>query len=183
MWPQGPRLEYFKKPCDLPRPPRVREVSPARGTTTTAARPLHHEPIVMRRTLSYLLTALVISAAASGCSTKIQTETQAPALGSDAQIIAKKGKTGNYEVAISVTNLAPASRLEPSANAFVVWILSKDQAPVRAGALDYDEGDRAGVLQVTSPDASFTLLITLEEASTAASPGGKRILEQAVAVR
>jgi len=137
----------------------------------------------MRRTLNYLLTAFMMTTVASGCATKIQTATDAPALGSDAEIIAKKGKTGNYEISVKITNLAPAARLDEGSTAFVVWVLQKDQPPVRAGALDYDEGDRSGALQVTSPDASFTILVTLEETVTAASPGGKRILEQAVAVR
>jgi len=137
----------------------------------------------MRRTLSYVLSALMMTAAASGCATKIQTSTDAPALGSDAEIIAKKGKTGNYAVSITITNLAPAARLEDGANAFVVWVLQKDQPATRAGALDYDDGDRTGVLEITSPDPSFTILITLEEAVTATTPGGKRILEQAVTVR
>lgn len=137
----------------------------------------------MRRTFSYFLFALTMTAAVTGCATKIQTATDAPALGSDAEIIAKKGKTGNYEIRISVTNLAPAARLEEGANAFVVWVLQKDQPATRAGELDYDEGDRTGALQITSPDPSFTILITLEEAATAKSPGGKRILEQAVKVK
>jgi len=137
----------------------------------------------MRRTLSYLLSALMMTSVATGCATTIETTTTAPALGSDAKIVAKKGKTGNYEVSISVTNLAPAARLEEGATAFVVWVLHKEQPAVRAGALDYDEKDRTGELQVTSPDPSFTILITLEETVQASSPGGKKILEQVVAVR
>ncbi len=137
----------------------------------------------MRRTLSYLLSALMMTSVATGCATKIETTTTAPALGSDAKIVAKKGKTGNYEISISITNLAPAPRLEEGMTAFVVWVLQKDQPAVRAGALDYDEKDRAGELQVTSPDPSFTILITLEETVQPSSPGGKKILEQAVAVR
>jgi len=137
----------------------------------------------MRRTLSYLLSALMMTTVATGCATTIEASTTAPALGSDAKIVAKKGKTGNFEISISIINLAPAARLDEGATAFVVWVVHKDQPAVRSGSLDYDEKDRRGELQVTSPDSSFTILITLEKTGQVSSPGGKRILEQAVTVR
>ena len=99
----------------------------------------------MPRTLSYLLPALLLSAAVA-CATTVQAPTDAPALGSDAKIVAKKNKTGNYAVSINVSNLAPANRLDGEATTFVVWLINQDQPAVRAGSLAYDEGDRAGDL-------------------------------------
>jgi hypothetical protein len=136
----------------------------------------------MRSKITALFTALLLSTAV-GCATKVDAQTSAPALGSDAHIVAKKGKTGNYEVSVEVTNLAPAGRLAEGATAFVVWLVPAEKAAVRVGALDYDEKDRRGALDMTSPDASFTVLITLEEDVGAASPGGKGILEAAVTVK
>ncbi|MEZ4384884.1 MAG: hypothetical protein R3A79_26370 [Nannocystaceae bacterium] len=136
----------------------------------------------MRSTIHALLTALLLSTAV-GCATKVDTQTSAPALGSDAHIVAKKGKTGNIDVSIEVTNLAPPGRLVEGATAFVVWLIPADQPAVRVGALDYDEKDRAGALDMTSPDAAFTLVITLEEGAGASTPGKTRILEAAVSVR
>lgn len=63
--------------------------------------------------------------------------------------------------------------------------LQRPQLPARtvAGALAYDEGDRTGALQATSPNAAFTVLITLEKEAGPASPSGKSILSQSVAAR
>lgn len=134
----------------------------------------------MHRNLILALT-LLTATSATGCATKVQAQTEAPALGSDATIVAKKNKTGTYGVSIEVRNLAPAPRLDPEATTFVVWLVAGEQPAVRAGALAYDEGDRLGALEVTSPNAAFTVLVTLEKEAAPASPSGKRILSAAVA--
>ncbi len=136
----------------------------------------------MQRTLSYLLPALLLSTAIA-CATTVQAPTDAPALGSDAKIVAKKNKTGNYAVSVNISNLAPANRLDGEATTFVVWLINQDQPAVRAGSLAYDEGDRAGSLEATSPNALFTVLVTLEKEPAPASPNGKGILTAKIAAR
>ncbi|MBZ5710596.1 hypothetical protein [Nannocystis pusilla] len=136
----------------------------------------------MKRALVPLFTAALLSTVAA-CATTVQAPTQAPALGSDAKIVAKKNKTGTYAVTLDITNLAPPSRLDAEATAFVVWLVSGDLPAVRAGTLAYDEGDRRGQLEASSPNAAFTVLITLEKDPTPASPSGKGILSAAVAAR
>jgi hypothetical protein len=136
----------------------------------------------MNRALVYLLTAAFLSNTAA-CATKVEAPTNAPALGSDARIVAKKNKTGTYAVALDITNLAPPSRLDAEATSFVVWFVAKELPAVRAGALAYDEDDRRGMLEATSPNAAFTVLVTLEKDPNAASPSGKGILNAAVAAR
>lgn len=136
----------------------------------------------MKRTTLVLLASFLLSSTVA-CATKLQVATDAPALGSDAKIVVKKTKTGNYAVTIDVTNLAPAPRLDAQATAFVVWLVAKDLPAVRAGVLEYDEGDRRGALEATSPNASFTVLITLEKEPGPASPNGKGIVSAAIAAR
>jgi len=136
----------------------------------------------MKRVLVSLFTAAFLSTTAA-CATTVKAPTTAPALGSDAEIVVKKNKTGTYAVTLDVTNLAPPSRLDAEATAFVVWLVAKDLPAVRAGALAYDEGDRRGLLEATSPNASFTVLVTLEKELTPASPSGKGILSTTVAAR
>ncbi|WAS96002.1 hypothetical protein [Nannocystis punicea] len=135
----------------------------------------------MKRALAPLFTAILLSATA--CSTTVQAPTSAPALGSDATIVAKKNKTGTYAVTLDVTNLAPPSRLDTEATTFVVWLVTGDLPAVRAGALAYDEGDRRGQLEASSPSKAFRVLITLEKDATPASPSGKGILTADVVAR
>ncbi|PCC68975.1 hypothetical protein SAMN02745121_05692 [Nannocystis exedens] len=135
----------------------------------------------MQRVIAPLFTAFLLSTAA--CATTVQAPTHAPALGSDAKIVAKKNKTGTYAVTLDVTNLAPPSRLDTEATAFVVWLVTGDLPAVRAGALAYDEDNRRGQLEVSSPSSAFTVLITLEKDPAPASPSGKGILSAAVVAR
>lgn len=136
----------------------------------------------MQRAILCLFSALLLTQSVA-CATTIEAPTDAPALGSDAKIVAKKNKTGTYAVSIDVANLAPPSRLDAEATAFVVWLVTKDQPAVRAGALAYDEGDRHGALEATSPNASFTVLITLEKDPNPPGPNGQGIFSAPVAVR
>ncbi|HEY8377057.1 MAG TPA: hypothetical protein VIK91_11235 [Nannocystis sp.] len=135
-----------------------------------------------RAILNGIFSVLIVFSAV-GCKTTVQAQTEAPALGSDATIVAKKNKTGTYAVSVDVTNLAPPSRLDAEATTFVVWLVTKDAPAVRAGALAYDEGDRRGRLETSSPSAQFNVLITLEKDSAPLSPSGKGILDVPVATR
>lgn len=137
----------------------------------------------MIRSIPQIFLSLLLISSAGACKTTVKAATEAPALGSDATIVAKKNKTGTYDVSIEILNLAPAARLEPEATTFVVWLVTKDAPAVRAGALAYDEGDRLGQLQATSPNPSFQVLITLEKEAAPAGPNGKKILDVAVAAR
>lgn len=52
-----------------------------------------------------------------------------------------------------------------------------------AGELAHDEGDRRGLLEATSPNPQFNVLITLEREKSPASPSGKGILNVPIAAR
>ena len=136
----------------------------------------------MHRVTRLFLASVLLSSTVA-CKTTVQAPTEAPALGSDAKIVVKKNKTGTFTVNVDLMNLAPAPRLDADATAFVVWLVADDQPAVRAGALAYDEGDRAGALEATSPNPAFTVLIPLEKDQSPASPSGKGILRAAVKAR
>lgn len=135
------------------------------------------------RSLPSIFASLLLASSAGACKTTVTAATEAPALGSDATIVAKKNKTGTYDVSIDILNLAPAPRLDPEATSFVVWFVTKDAPAVRAGALAYDEGDRRGQLQATSPNPNFKVLVTLEKEASPAGPNGKGILDVSIAAR
>lgn len=129
-----------------------------------------------------ILLTLLLSVAPA-CKTTVQSPTNAPALGSDATIVVKKNSTGTYAIDLEITNLAPPARLDAESTTFVVWIVGQGQPAVRAGTLAYDEGDRRGALQATSPNRVFSVLVTLENEASPASPGGKSILNAAITAR
>lgn len=137
----------------------------------------------MSRAILSTLFSILIVFSAGGCKTTVQATTEAPALGSDATIVAKKNKSGTYAVSLDVINLAPPSRLDAEATTYVVWLVTKNTPAVRAGELSYDEGDRRGRLDATCPSSQFNVMITLEKESAPLSPSGKGILNVPVAAR
>ncbi|MEZ4447852.1 MAG: hypothetical protein R3B09_00145 [Nannocystaceae bacterium] len=137
----------------------------------------------MLRTAPRLLLTALLATSSVACATKVAAPADAPALGSDARIVAKKNKTGTYAVSVELMNLAPPSRLDPAAQSFVVWFVAGEEAPVRAGVLAYDEGDRRGALEATTPGRVFDVMITLEKEPAPAEPSPRSILRAKVAAR
>ncbi|MBL9103209.1 MAG: hypothetical protein JNL82_19845 [Myxococcales bacterium] len=137
----------------------------------------------MKSSIHHILLSVLLVSSAAGCKTTVKSATEAPALGADATIVAKKNKTGVYGVSIEVINLAPAPRLDAESTNYVVWLVTKNAPAVRAGALSYDEDDRRGVLEATCPSAQFNVMVTLEKDANPASPSGKGILNVAIAAR
>ena len=127
-----------------------------------------------------LLASLVLFTVVPSCATKYVAPGREPALGSDANIVVSKTKSGNYFVELALTSLPPPERLDPAATAYVAWFQPAEQAAVKAGAVAYDVNDRDGFLEATTPHRIFTLLVTLEATPDVGVPSKKVIVSQAV---
>lgn len=129
------------------------------------------------------LLPLVLLSALPACAAKYSVACREPALGSDADIVVSKTKSGNYLVEMKMTNLAPPDRLDAASTTYVVWFQPKEKPAVKAGALSYDPDDRRGFLEATTPHREFTLLVTLEANAEASEPTDKTIVTQQVRAR
>jgi hypothetical protein len=130
------------------------------------------------------LSALTICAALlvlPACKTTSYTVASGPpTYAADANIKVKPNKTGVGQITITVTHLAPPKRIDKANAGYVAWLLVGEQAPVKLGALEYNENKRRGVLHATTPQKKFQIQITLEKSLTVQSPTGTTIIKHAV---
>lgn len=116
----------------------------------------------------------------SSCSTKLNflNSSVVPA----AQGAAKVSRDGNnnYELNISVTNLAEPSRLQPKKALYVVWLVTKDNVTKNIGQLKSSSGffssTLEGNLTTVSPFKPEYVFITAEDSAAILYPVGTVIL-------
>ncbi len=98
------------------------------------------------------------------------------------QIAVVETPRGNRRVDIEVDHIAPPSAYAPGATGFVVWIVPREGAPIRAGEIDYDARARAGAASVLTPYDEFRVLVTAERADRAGvAPGEHVVVDREIA--
>ena len=96
--------------------------------------------------------------------------------------VQKDKDNGNTKMDIKVWHLANPSRLTPSANAYIVWIRTRDGAAVRQGGIRVDKNQKGQVKLVTVAK-DFELFITAEQSETADVPSDFHVLSADVTIR
>ena len=93
------------------------------------------------------------------------------------QVKLKHTKNGNVEIKLTVKHLAPAGRITPGANVFVVWArgLEPGAEAQNLGALKTDK-NLNGKLTAGTAMSSFDLFITCEQSQTATFPASPELL-------
>ncbi|MEM1416945.1 MAG: hypothetical protein AAGH15_18755 [Myxococcota bacterium] len=100
-------------------------------------------------------------------------------VGTDANLeVAKDG--ANFKIKLDVENLPPPARVSESATTYLVWLRPEGQAILLLGQLNYDDDDREGHLETTTPHEVFELIVTAESDPAAASPNETVVLRQRV---
>lgn len=89
---------------------------------------------------------------------------------------------GNTKMDIKVWHLANPSRLTPSANAYIVWIRTRDGAAVRQGAIRVDK-DQKGEVKLVTVAKDFEVFITAEQTETVDAPSDFQVLSADVTIR
>ena len=131
------------------------------------------------RALHCTLVALAV-ATAPACASRYKADASAPTHAAQAKISVKLNKTGNRILRVEMIHLAPPQKIDPTHRAYVVWIAVPGEQITRAGALNYNDRRRRGVLVATTPHAKFEVVVTLEGSGTPAQPSQKEILRRLV---
>lgn len=136
----------------------------------------------MRITLKgFLVTLVLVAAAACGGPTVHQITSTTRAPGADGKVTVEKVSGGNRLLKVELQHLPPPSSISQGATVFVVWFQSSGGIPIRAGTLGYDEKKRTGEMQATSPGSgSMTILITAEKAAGAAAPSEVVVVKRTI---
>lgn len=92
----------------------------------------------------------------------------------------KKDNNNNYKIELSVTNLAPADRLQPPHSAYVVWIETEQNGTQNIGRLNTESGFLSKALKAdlnaVSPYKPTRLFITAEDNAAIQYPGSTVVL-------
>ena len=103
----------------------------------------------------------------SSCAKKIsfQGSSVVPAARGDVKV--KKDNNNNYNIQISVNNLAEPKRLQPSKTAYVVWMETSDNATKNIGQINSSTGFLSSKLKASFESVSSTkptrIFITVED--------------------
>ena len=137
-----------------------------------------------RHILTYWVTnglaGFTLLVAAPGCSKgskEINLSTAQGVPAATAKVKANQGDSGNTEVELNVTRLAPPQKIDPKTNTFVVWAEPLDASipPQNMGALTLDE-NLSGQMRSSTSHQKFRLFVTAEPAATVPKPTGSRLL-------
>lgn len=124
------------------------------------------------------LIALSIAAAglflitSCGNTTRFPVSSFAPA--ADIKAKTKVDKNNNHVITVTAKNLASPERVDPSRNAYVIWIKTEDNKVMNLGQLRNDNAQTASLTTVTPYDPK-EIFITLEEQGSVSSPSGTEI--------
>ena len=119
---------------------------------------------------------------AAGCASRtvpLASNETAPAARGELQL--KPRDSGNMELRIEVSHLAPAERVQRGAAQYVVWVdpVAGSGPPQNVGALALGD-DLEASLKTLTPLEKFDLFITPEPSGRTEGPTGPRVLQAAV---
>lgn len=131
------------------------------------------------RALTVPLLALAV-ATAPACASRYKADANAPTYAAQAKISVKLNKTGNRILRVEMIHLAPPQKIDPANRAYVVWIAVPGEQITRAGAMEYSDRRRRGILLATTPHPKFEVVVTIEGSTTPSQPSSKEILRKLV---
>lgn len=126
-------------------------------------------------------TAVVFLLSITSCAKKIafQTSTVVPA--ARGQVTVNKDGNKNYVVKIKINGLAEVNRLEPSRNAYVVWMETDDTQVKNIGRIKSDSNFMSSNLKATFETVTAVkpekIFITAEDNPDTQSPSSQLVLE------
>lgn len=129
--------------------------------------------------LRMLIVAFTCFSMAS-CAKKIifQTSTVVPAATGKVKI--KKDDNKNYSIDIKLENLAPANRLSPPRNLYVVWVSTQENGVKNIGQIapssSFLSGKVKASLKSVSPFKPTRIFITAEDNKDNLYPGNQEVL-------
>jgi hypothetical protein len=116
----------------------------------------------------------------SSCARKIsfQNSSIVPAARGDVKV--KKDNNNNYNIQISLSDLAEPKRLQPSRNTYVVWMETASNTTKNIGQINSSTGFLSGKLKASFETVSSTkptkIFLTAEDDASIQYPGAQVVL-------
>lgn len=101
------------------------------------------------------------------------------ALSADAEVrVAREG--GLLVAELQADYLMPPQRVAAGLEAYVVWVVPDEGAPLKAANLDYDAADRGGSARWSMPPVGFEIRVTAETSHLVQTPSEYVVLVRRV---
>jgi hypothetical protein len=128
--------------------------------------------------LSLIILVLILGLSACTSKYAFQTSPTVPAARGNVKV--KQDGNKNYLIKVDISNLAEVKRLEPSREAYVVWMVGADDVTKNMGQIKSSSAMLSPKLKATfqtvSPNKPHRIFITAENDATTTSPGSMIIL-------
>ena len=126
------------------------------------------------------LTAVMMIFYFSACSRKASFQTSSIVPAAKGSVKVKKDKNSNYQIKISLTNLAESKRLQPSKETYVVWLQTDNNLIKNIGQINSSTGFLSSKLKASFQTVSSfkpnKIFITAEDDATIQYPGSQVVL-------
>lgn len=121
------------------------------------------------------LSAMILFSFAS-CSHKISFLNSAVVPAARGFVKVKKDDNKNYNIEISITNLAEVDRLEPKKKTYVVWMISNDDITANIGQVKSAKKKLTASLETVSASKPVKIFLTTEEDASVPLPSSNIVL-------
>jgi hypothetical protein len=124
--------------------------------------------------------AIMIVFSLSSCATSVSFLTSSVVPAARGTVKVKKDNNKNYVIQISLTDLAEATRLQPSKLTYIVWMITDRQLTKNIGQLNSSKGFMSkqlkGSFKTVSSDKPVQIFITAEDDAGIQYPGTEVVL-------
>jgi hypothetical protein len=124
--------------------------------------------------------AIMIVFSLSSCATSVSFLTSSVVPAARGTVKVKRDNNKNYVIQISLTDLAEATRLQPSKLTYIVWMITDRQLTKNIGQLNSSKGFMSkqlkGSFKTVSSDKPVQIFITAEDDAGIQYPGTEVIL-------
>ncbi|MEO5995716.1 MAG: hypothetical protein ABIN89_03345 [Chitinophagaceae bacterium] len=116
----------------------------------------------------------------SSCSKKISFQTSSVVPAAKGTVKIKKDKNSNYQIEVSIRNLAEPKRLEPSRNTYVIWMDTDNNGTKNIGQINTSTNFLSSKLKASFQTVSSfkpkKVFITAEDDASIQYPGMQLVL-------
>ncbi len=132
------------------------------------------------KSIIFTMTAVMMLFYFSSCSRKASFQTSSIVPAAKGSVKVKKDKNSNYQIKISITNLAEPKRLQPSKETYVVWLQTDNNLIKNIGQINSSTGFLSSKLKASFQTVSSfkpnKIFITAEDDATIQYPGSQVVL-------
>ncbi len=136
--------------------------------------------IITTRNICFSIAAAIMVFCFSACSKKIHFQTSSVVPAARGTVKVKKDGNNNYQIKISIINLAEPTRLQPSKKTYVVWMQTENNGTQNIGQINSSAGLLSSSLKASFEAVSsfkpIKIFLTAEDDAAIQYPSSQVVL-------